>query len=279
LHPLIPWFEPPKLDLHVTGASAADPPAIHAFAVLVLLAFGIGTWVAAQRAERSGLKADPMYRLVGFLFIGVFVGGHVGNELMYEPRKVLENPAILLKIWDGLASFGGFLACVPITVLFFRYEKLPFWKYGDCLAYGLSLAWFFARMGCFSAHDHPGTPTNFWLGVYGICPGLGRDVACHDMGLYEALWALGLFAIFAIVGQKPHVPGFFVCWLGIAYGPVRFAMDFLRPASTDTKYLGLTPAQYLSLLMAAACAALLVQRMRSGEPAWPTDAERRDAVE
>ena len=82
------------------------------------------------------------------------------------------------------------------------------------------------------------------MGVYGICPGQGSSIACHDMGLYEALWSIAMYAVFLGLDKVPRVPGFYVLLLGISYGPVRFFMDFLRPESTDVRYIGFTPAQY-----------------------------------
>jgi phosphatidylglycerol:prolipoprotein diacylglycerol transferase len=263
MHPLIPWFDPPQIAL--PGQTGPHPYAIHAFGVLVMLGFMVGDWLAGWRARRAGLAADPIHRLVGWLVVGTIVGGHIGNELMYEPEKVIADPWILINVFDGLSSYGGFIACVPICWYFFRYEKLPFWPYADCLAYGLSFGWFLGRMGCFSAHDHPGSPTNFWLGVYGTCPGLGRDVACHDMGLYEALWSLGVFGLFNLMDRRAWVPGTYVALIGALYGPARLAMDFLRPVSTDTKYFGWTPAQYLSLALIFGCSYLLYYRTRSGD--------------
>jgi phosphatidylglycerol:prolipoprotein diacylglycerol transferase len=268
VHPLIPWFEAPQIAIPIQ--SMKDPPAIHAFGVLVLIGFVAGTWIATQRAEKFGLDGEPINRLVGWLVLGTFIGGHVGNELMYEPEKVWRDPLILLRLWDGLSSYGGFIACVPITFLFFKYEKLPMWRYADCIAYGMTVGWFFGRMGCFTAHDHPGSPTNFWLGVYGICAGNpDKSVACHDTGLYEALWAGAMFGLFALLDTRPRPSGFYVAMLGLCYGPVRVFLDSLRPASTDTQYFGFTPAQYLSMLVTVLCAALLVQRYRVGEIVEP----------
>ena len=135
------------------------------------------------------------------------------------------------------------------SIWFFRREKKPWFPYADCLATGMALAYFFGRMGCFVAHDHPGTQTMFWLGVPGMCPDKGPAVACHDLGLYEAFWALGLFITFWFLDKKPRFPGFFVAVLFMAYGPTRLVLDAFRHPDLDTRYFGLTPAQYGSVLL------------------------------
>ncbi len=258
--PLIPWFDVPILEIPIGSMTLP----LHGFGLLVALGFMIGSQTAMGRARRLGLDPNVINRLVGYLVLGTFVGGHVGYGLMYKTREYLADPIQFLYAWQGLSSFGGFAVCVPLSIWFFRKEKVNTWAYLDCLAIGMTVGWFFGRMGCFVAHDHPGTVTHFWLGVYGICPGEGHNVACHDMGLYEALWSLAMFGIFSLVDRKALVPGTLVTALGLTYAPIRFAMDFLRPAINDNRFGGLTPAQWFCILLLGVTSAALVQRLRSG---------------
>jgi phosphatidylglycerol:prolipoprotein diacylglycerol transferase len=260
--PLIPWFEVPILEIPIGSFTLP----LHGFGMLVAIGFMVGSQVSMGRARRLGLDPNVINRLVGWLVAGTFVGGHVGYGLMYKPDEYLAHPVEFLYAWQGLSSFGGFAVCVPIAIWFFYKEKVNVWAYLDCLALGMTVGWFFGRMGCFVAHDHPGTVTNFWLGVYGICPGQGHNVACHDMGLYEGLWSLAMFAIFGLVDRRPLVPGTLVTALGLAYAPTRFMMDFLRPETNDARYGGLTPAQWFCIVLVFVAAGALGQRLRSGEP-------------
>jgi hypothetical protein len=46
-------------------------------------------------------------------------------------------------------------------------------------------------------------------------------------------------------------------------------MDFLRPETTDGRWMGVTPAQFWSFVVGALCVGLLAQRIRSGDaPIW-----------
>ncbi len=284
MHPLIPWFRQPVLHIPVPaviGEAVASVLGwskplteipIHAFGVLVALGFMLGARVAMDRAKRIGLDPEKINQVVGWLVAGTFIGGHVGYGLMYAPAEFLAHPALFLRLWDGLSSWGGFLACGPLLYIFFKKENLPVWPYVDCLSIGLGLGWFLGRMGCFSAHDHPGPPTNFYLGVYGICPpGNNKlaDIACHDMGLYEALWSLGAFGVMLLLDRKARVPGFYPLFLTLAYTPTRFLMDSLRPADTDAHYYGFTPAQFWCVIVFFGAAAMMRNRLKSGDaPVW-----------
>jgi phosphatidylglycerol:prolipoprotein diacylglycerol transferase len=61
------------------------------------------------------------------------------------------------------------------------------------------------------------------------------------------LFTVLLTAAFALTWRRRLPLGSYVVATALAYSPVRFAMDFLRIPQAeggDTRYLGLTPAQY-----------------------------------
>lgn len=298
MSPLVPFYEVPVF--HV------GPVPIHGFGILVALGFFFGGNVAMRRAEATGLDPEAINKVLGWLVIGTFIGGHVGYGLMYEPAEYFADPIKFLQVWQGLSSFGGFVVCVPLAMYFFKKHKLSLWPYMDSLAIGLALGWFFGRMGCTVAHDHPGTPSNFWLAKYcrpveghtlalpswatdphgdlrwGPCRSsggavssiqdvvpadFGGVVAAHDMGFYEALWSISVFGLFLLLDRKPRKPGFYLMTLGMLYAPVRFGMDFLRPETTDHRVFGLTPGQWWSIAFLVAAAYGWLRRTRSSDRA------------
>jgi len=255
MRPLIPWFEPVEFTLFTLPpiealGFAGGPLTIHSFGILVAAGFMIGTSVAQRKALRDGLNPMLLGDIVTWLVVGTFIGGHIFHGLFYEPEVYLKDPIRFLYLWDGLSSTGGFIACTALAVWFFKVKhKVPVFPYGDCVAYGLAFGYFFGRMGCFSAHDHPGKVTEFYLGVYGMCPTApGSDtIACHDLGLYEALYILCVFGLFWVLNKKPRPSGFFLGMLPLCYGIARFCFDFLRVG--DVRYLNdtFTPAQFVAV--------------------------------
>ena len=290
--PLIPWFEVPAIAIPGLGFK------LHGFGFLVALGFVFGGKAAMSRARRLGMDPEVINRLISWLVAGTFVGGHVGYGLMYQPAEYLANPIKFLYVWEGLSSFGGFVVCVPLSIWFFMKEKVPLWKYLDSLAYGMAVGWFFGRMGCFVAHDHPGSATDFALGVWcrpdpdhmidlpdwlvlserphenapwGLCATDRSVNAVHDMGLYEALWSLSMFGLFNLMDLRAWKPGVMVLLLGTLYAPVRFLMDSIRPETSDPRYFSLTPAQWWAVVLFVVCLVAVVQRLRaSDEPVQPS---------
>jgi phosphatidylglycerol---prolipoprotein diacylglyceryl transferase len=263
MQPLFPYWEPLAIPI--------GPLTVHGFGILVAIGFVVGAQIAMGKARRDGLDPDFINRVVGWLVLGVFVGGHLGHMLFYYPDELLEDPTKLFRVWEGLSSFGGFIACAILVIWFYWNQnrkrgienlarqaagkellpRLHGWGFADALIYGFTVGWFFGRMGCFAAHDHPGLETSFWLAVPGTCPGREGDtlVACHDLGLYEAIWSIAMYGLFLALDRKPRFPGFFVAIWCLSYGPARLVMDFFRHPAQDTRYFGMTPAQFGSLAL------------------------------
>jgi phosphatidylglycerol:prolipoprotein diacylglycerol transferase len=255
MQPVIPYFSAPSIPLGF-GLALSTPG--------LLLSVGIvaGLIAASRKVRRDGLDSALLVGFVPWLVVGIVVGGHLGYLLFYAPEQLVADSASLFRVWQGQSSYGGFLACGILSAWYFR-RKLratarrqgmgpelgKAWGYYDAVLYGLTLGWFFGRMGCFSIHDHPGLETRFWLGVYGICPGGDAHSACHDLGLYEGLFSLLLFAVLTVLDRKPRFFGFHVALVSILYGVVRFLLDTLRHPDVDTRYLGLTPGQYGSVML------------------------------
>lgn len=255
MKPLIPYFDATNLD--VFGILSVKTPGL--FVIIGLIS---GVYLAAKKARRDGLDTAIIYRLVKWIIVGIFVGGHLGHLLFYYPQQLISDPLSLFNILDGQSSFGGFIMCGFLVIWFFRREirkrkvtglsdacPINIWAYADCMIYGFTLGWFFGRMGCFAVHDHPGIETSFWLGVYGICPSKASDIACHDLGFYEGIISLCFFFLFVFLDRKPRFQGFFTGVWAFCYGMSRFMLDILRYPDIDARYFGFTPAQHGSVVL------------------------------
>lgn len=196
-----------------------------------------------QLSERS------MIDIIFVCLVAGFLGAHAMHVLLYE--RDFSNPLNLLQIWNGISSTGGFLAGGLAAWVFLKIKKMNVYAYGDCLVMGVLVALFFGRLGCFTAHDHPGSLTNFPLAVN------FPDGPRHDLGFEEAI-ILGLFLIVVhtknIKTQLNQAQGNWMITGMMFYGCIRAALDNMRAedlANSDARYFGHTPAQYV-------CAAFVV---------------------
>ena len=245
---LIPYFEIPIFEW--------GPIVLDSWTGLVMLGFIIGLEITRARAIKMGLDVrDIVDGSVVTVGMG-FVVGHIVHVVAYNPQQ-LETDGIMaiLRIWAGFSSTGGFIGAVLGSILFFKYiRKREYWIHADTIMFGFPFAWVFGRLGCFTAHDHIGKFSEFWLAVQ--FPGGSR----HDLGLYEALWTLGIALLFLRFRNREVRPGFFLGLFSATYAPIRFVMDFLRNTDldqADVRWLGLTPAQYGMLLLTVVGVVLL----------------------
>jgi len=229
---MIPYFAQPSVSF--------GPISIHAFGVLVAVGILIGMRLIRRRAAVWGIDPATAERLTIWILLGGFACAHLIDRLVYFPRDAIANPWSLLRFWEGLSSFGGFLGAVLGAALFIHHERLgpQKWPYLDVVAYAFPTSWFFGRMGCFCAFDHPGLATNFALAER-----YTDGVVRHNLGLDEALYTLPVALLFLwLGGRRARSPGFFVGLLAVLYAPVRFLLDFLR--FDDVRYFHFTPGQY-----------------------------------
>jgi phosphatidylglycerol:prolipoprotein diacylglycerol transferase len=238
---------------------------IQPFGVLVGIALVVGYMLGRRRARLVGL--DPQLCADGMVWtvVGGFIAAHLVSVIFYFPHRILDNPLVLLAVWSGLSSFGGYVGGALGAYIFFKRRRVPsIIKYVDAITFGLVPAWILGRMGCTVVHDHPGKETLFFLGVK-----YKDGIIRHDLGLYEMLLAIVLTGIlYALKNVRPF-DGFHPALMLLLYSPVRFMLDYLRVG--DKTYLGLTPGQYASIAMVLLAVILIVhgvkQRRAAPQPA------------
>lgn len=266
--PLIPYIQIPNLTLipqgYFGGTFPPVPFSIKPFGTLVATGVYLGGYLAVRQGKKVGLDERALTSFI-FWVVGVgFIGGHVLNTLFYYPERVLTDPLDLLRLWNGLSSFGGFIGGIAGAFLWGWRHKTPILPYCDMIASAFPVAWVFGRTGCTVAHGHPGIRSAAWFAVQ--YPGGSR----LDCGLYEMLLTIPLAAAFLWLRRKPRPWGFYVATMSIAYAPTRFALDFLRArdvVDADARYFSLTPAQWACLPLLAFGVLMFWSTMRRAQTA------------
>ena len=207
-----------------------------------------GYWMGLRRARQAGLD-DRLWESAAQWAIGLgLVISHMVEILFYQSYRLKgEGWLTLLKLWDGLSSYGGFAGAVATLFVFYGIRRRRWWAEADVLIQALFVAWIFGRLGCTVAGDHPGPRTTFILAY----PYPKPDGPRHNLGLYEMIFTLIVIvpANLWLFRKKPPV-GSFLALDCLLYGAGRFALDFLRAtdrADSDPRYFGLTLAHYCSI--------------------------------
>lgn len=219
------------------------------------------------------VTADQAERLLTWIILGVIFGGRAGYVLFYQPGFFLENPAHILRVWEGGMSFhGGFLGVVVAGILFCKRERIPMLSLADLLAVAAPAGLMLGRIANFINAELWGRPTTLPWGVAfpgeaaQTCQGVLTVCARHPSQLYEAaLEGLLLGAVLlwgAWRGGWLRRPGRVLGVFLAGYGAARFLVEFVRQPDaqfvTDGNPLGLalhaggyglTMGQILSLPM------------------------------
>ena len=226
---------------------------VHWYGLMYLFAFLVAWALGNYRARQknSGWNKDEVSDVIFYGALGVVLGGRIGYILFYNFDKFLENPSIIIRIWEGGMSFhGGMLGVFLGLYLFARKTGRTFFQVSDFIAPMVPLGLGFGRLGNFINKELWGRPVDSavpWAMDY------GDHIARHPSSLYQALSeGLLLFIILFFYSRKPRptmaVSGVFMT----AYGCFRFITEFYR---TPDAHLGfvmfhwMTKGQQLSVPM------------------------------
>ncbi len=197
--------------------------------------------------------AEQVGDFVTWVTLGIILGGRLGYGLFYNFGFYLENPAEMLKVWQGGMSFHGGLIGVIIAIIWFaRKYKLPLGSFADLIACVAPIGLLFGRLANFINGELWGRVSDApWAMVF---PGAG-DLPRHPSQLYEAALegALLLIVIAALARwtgalKRPWlITGIFVG----GYGAARSFVELFREPDAHIGFLGggLTMGMALSLPM------------------------------
>ena len=69
--------------------------------------------------DRAPMDPARTEDLLTYIVLGVIIGGRLGFVLFYQPGYYLQNPAEIVKVWEGGMSFhGGFAGVIVAGLLF-----------------------------------------------------------------------------------------------------------------------------------------------------------------
>lgn len=244
---MIPYFEWRTFDI--------GPIPIQVWGFWVALGIGVGMWLLVRRLKAYKINPESVLDLGTYLVFGGFIGARLFHVFLYEPAQYLVNPIEILYVWHGgLSSFGGFAGALFALWLFKKrkgfawLKRVPMVKLLDELSQALLVGWIIGRVGCVMIHDHPGAPCGCVLDLKGNPAGDRMDMA-----MLEIFALLPLAVLFFVLRKRGvKMQGVFLYVLMAYYGVVRFILDFWRSTDlthSDVRYFGLTPAQYLSMVM------------------------------
>lgn len=289
------------------------------YGLMYLIAFAVTYVLFMVQIRRRELDVDQD-TIVNFFFwgiIGLLIGARLFSTLFFDPSGIyLRQPWLIF--WpfrdgrfvglQGMNYYGGLVGAVVGFVVYARVKKIDVFDWGDMLMGGIPLGYTFGRIGNFINGELYGRVTRAawgvvfpearrfrasedwvreWAADIGMETG-GADslvnLPRHPTQLYEALTEgvlLWLVIWFLLKPRKPY-PGFIVGFYVIAYGAIRFVIDYFRmpisapdfalrladtglPVHFVQSPLNFIPSQFYSLAMIIGGALFLVYASRRAQ--------------
>ncbi len=219
------------------------------------------------------MPAGAVEDLMTWVIFGVILGGRMGYVIFYQPAEFLQNPAQILRVWEGGMSFhGGFLGVVIAGLWYARRNGISALALGDLMAATAPIGLFLGRIANFINAELWGRVTDLpWAVAFpgDAAQACGLQIcARHPSQLYEAvLEGAVLFMVLSYLvwrkgwlARAGAVTGVFLA----GYGLARFAVEFVRQPDAQfisagnplglavhAGQIGLTMGQLLTLPMIA----------------------------
>ena len=185
-----------------------------------------------------------------WIVFGIIFGARLGYIIFYNFDFYLNNPLLILSLWEGGMSFhGGAIGVIIAIISYSKYNRIPVLETGDIICSVVPIGLFFGRIANFVNGELWGKETNISWGV--IFPNAGTNPR-HPSQLYEAgLEGLILFIILLILvlinglKKKGLVSGTFLFF----YSFSRIIIENFREPDTHIGYIfpNITMGMILSL--------------------------------
>ncbi|HEV2129966.1 MAG TPA: prolipoprotein diacylglyceryl transferase [Longimicrobiaceae bacterium] len=140
-----PWIDPVAIPL-------PGPVDIRWYGLMYLVGFTIAYFVLRKLSREDFLRldAEKIGDLLTALVLGLLIGARLGYILFYDFQAFAQNPARILRVWEGGLSFhGGFIGVVIATAWFARKHGVTLLNLGDSLTLAAPFGIFAVRVANF----------------------------------------------------------------------------------------------------------------------------------
>ena len=271
------------------------------YGVIVMTAVVVGALIVERELKRRGEQGDRIWDALVWVLPAGIIGArlwYVLNATLGGNRSYLENPASIIRVWEGgLHIFGGFLFGAIALLFYLRQNKLDPWLFLDAAGPAALIGQGIGRIANFINQELYGPPTTLPWGIpisaehrlpqyqdLNLFP--VESTRFHPTFAYEMLWnfaSAGLLLWLSRRYREDLKPGaLFAGWLVLA-GIGRAIIEFFRPDQPKIPGLGISYSSIFAALMAIVGAVLLMARYRVIQPKfaenWEEEYKRSSPVD
>jgi phosphatidylglycerol:prolipoprotein diacylglycerol transferase len=261
------------------------------YGVIVMIGVIAGALIVERGLRQRGENGDRIWDALIWVLPAGIIGArlwYVFNAILGGNRSYLDNPASILRVWEGgLHIFGGFLFGSIALLYYLRQNRLDPWLFLDAAGPAALVGQGIGRLANFINQELYGPPTDLPWGIpiaaehrlpqfgdLGLFP--VETTRFHPTFAYEMLWnfaSAGLLLWLARRYKEDLRPGaLFAGWLVLA-GVGRVIIESFRPDQPRIEGLGISYTSLFAALMAIAGALLLMIRYQVIHPRFAKEWE------
>ncbi len=238
---------------------------IYSYGVCLTLGFFVSLWLCKKELRQQGLDWSSTGTLLAIAaFVGLF-----GSKLLYvlvalSRENSLRDPSLWLG--SGFVLYGVPLFGLPVFYWLTIKSGLPSWKLLDIVCLSFLPAHAIGRIGCFLAGCCHGKPTDSIFGMRFPSPFAdltARFLYVHPVQLYESGGVIVIFLILLFMHRRQSLPGVITGSYLIAYGTLRFILEFFRGDGDRGELALLSTSQWISIGFLAAGIMLIARHNRA----------------
>src|SRR6266511_2776863 len=169
------------------------------YGVIVMIGVIVGALIVERELKRRGENSDRIWDALIWVLPAGIIGArlwYVANAILGGNRSYIENPASIIRVWEGgLHIFGGFLFGTIALLLYLRQNKLDPWLFLDAAGPAALIGQAIGRIANFINQELYGPPTTLPWGIpisaehrlpqFASLPATTRF---HPTFAYEMIW-------------------------------------------------------------------------------------------
>lgn len=220
------------------------PLHINMYGVMFALGILIAFYLTIALAKKNGFQVKIVEDLFFYIILGSLIGARIFYLIFYWPKGMEFTFFDIFKVWEGgMAFFGGLIGGLATSFFYIKKHKLNFWKYANLFTIPLIVGHVFGRIGDYLTGGHPGKIAELPWSIF--LDGALR----HPVVLYEIFGLLIILSTMILINKNEKTKDFLFLIYIQMYSIQRLILDYFRIESTDPRFLGLTPSQYLVILL------------------------------
>ena len=228
---------------------------VYSYGLLVAIGFFAGMTYITKYSDNIPVKKDQMYDFLFYLIVVSIIGARLLYVLV-NIDSFIQHPLDIIKVWQGgLVFYGGFIAAVLYALIYCKYKKINIKRLADVFAPALALGHSFGRIGCLLSGCCYGKETHCLISVNNR----------YSTQIFEAAGNLIIFFILHKLYKKSHKDGHIFLLYLIFYSVLRFSIEFFRGDDRGSFFLGLSPAQNISIVILFVAVVLLLKNKKLGK--------------